>query len=52
MREIVPFEVYKSLAAQIADPHQLDDALRGVMWALRNNAEDFPIMLTFRSQNV
>jgi len=49
MREIVPFEIYKSLASQIANPHDLDDALAGVMWALRNKADDFPIMRGFKT---
>ena len=49
MREIVPFEIYKSLSCQIADPRELDDALIGVMWALRHNAEDFPLMPGYKT---
>jgi len=44
MRTIVPTELYTRLAGEIEKHHKIADALSAVFWALRNNAEDYPIM--------
>jgi hypothetical protein len=49
MRTLVPSSLYRSLSSQIADRRELDDALAALYWALRNKADDYPIMPGYRT---
>ncbi len=49
MRTLVPLSLYNSLSSQVANRRELDDALAAVYWALRNKAEDYPIMRGYRT---
>jgi hypothetical protein len=49
MRAIVADSIYASLADKIANRKELDDSLVAVYWALKNNAEDFPVMRGFQT---
>ncbi len=49
MRTIVPSSLYTSLACKIAESGELDDAISALFWALRNNAEDYPVMRGYKT---
>ena len=44
MRTLVPSSIYKRLSSEIASRRELTDALAAVYWALRNKADDYPVM--------
>jgi hypothetical protein len=49
MRTLNPFTVYLNAVAPIAQQHDLTEVLAGVYWALKNNAEDFPVIPGYKT---
>ena len=49
MRTLNPFTVYLNAVDPIAQQHDLTEVLAGVYWALKNNAEDFPVIPGYKT---
>lgn len=49
MRNLILTTTYKNAADRIGKQSELENVLSGVYWALRNNAEDFPLIPGYKT---
>jgi hypothetical protein len=49
MRTIEVSQLFKSEASKIAEQKEIDGAISAILWALKNNAEDYPVIQGFKT---
>jgi hypothetical protein len=49
MRKIVASDVYSHAASDLSEKYPIEDAVSALLWALKNKAEDYPVIPGYKT---